>query len=138
MKKYKFVKSNEMKIDVFPSQKNQISSKNKIKENIKNENVLAFDVYDRNNLIAFVMLREFEENQYFLWNFAIDKGYQNRGYGQNILKALIDFLKQNYNLKKLTTTYKIGNQHAKYIYEKIGFKEKEIDNEMQEINMELM
>ena len=134
----RFIKSEEMKVYVFPCQKNQISSKEKIKENIKNENVLAFDVYEKGKLIAFVMLREFEENQYFLWNFAVDKNYQNMGCGQKILKALIDFLKQNYNLKKLTTTYKIGNEHAKYIYEKIGFKEKEVDNEMNEINMELI
>lgn len=44
---------------------------------------------------------------------------------------------ENYLLQKMTTTYTWGNSHAKYLYEKVGFKETDIVDEpdCHEVNM---
>ena len=54
--------------------------------------MIAFDIYDDEKLIGFAMLREYEKESYFLWNYAIDYRYQNKGYGT---KAHIEAIKKN-------------------------------------------
>ena len=46
-------------------------------------------------------------------------------------------MKDKYNAKELTTTYIYGNDHAKHIYEKVGFIETDIVDEpdCHEVNM---
>lgn len=126
-----------MKINVLEEQKKHLSSKEKIKNGCKEKTVLAFDIYDETKLIGFAMLRKFEEGAFFLWNFAIDCNFQNMHYGTTALNELISLLTEKYNMNKMTTTYIAGNEHAKYIYEKVGFKETDvvIEPEYHEINM---
>ena len=47
------------------------------------------------------------------------------------------FMKDTYNMLEMTTTYIYGNEHAKHIYEKIGFVETDIVDEVDchEVNM---
>lgn len=132
-----FRKSKEMKVQVYPEQEKQISSKDKITAECQKENVIAFDIYADELLIGFAMLRKYSEEGFFLWNYAIDFKYQNRNLGTVALKELIDFLRKEYNLKEMTTTYILGNHHAKHIYEKIGFTQTDIVDEVEchEVNM---
>ena len=83
------------------------------------------------------MLREFKRGCFFLWDFAIDSKFQNKGLGAKALTELVLFMKKNYNMKIMTTTYIKGNNHAKYIYEKVGFKETDVVDEpdCKEVNM---
>lgn len=62
------------------------------------------------------MLKEFDDNSFFLWNFAMDYKYQNKGLGTKSLKELINFMAKEYKMKIMTTTYTYGNNHAKYIW----------------------
>ncbi|MBO5309668.1 MAG: GNAT family N-acetyltransferase [Clostridia bacterium] len=134
-----FKPSKEMKIEILDSQKNQISSKEKIKAALQQTQAIAFDIYNQDKLVGFAMLREYAPNEFFLWNFAIDKKYQNQGIGTKAIANLIDFMKTNYCCKKLTTTYKFGNDIAKRTYEKLGFTTTKIVNEydIHEVDMEL-
>lgn len=124
-----FKKTDSLKISVLPEQEKHLSSKQKIIDNCKEPDVIAFDIYDDDTLIGFAMLREFETGGYFLWNFAIDSNYQNKHYGTRALSELICMMKAKYDMHTLTTTYIFGNKHAKYIYEKAGFIETDIVNE---------
>lgn len=83
------------------------------------------------------MLCPFEGNGFFLWNFAIDSAYQNQHYGQRALRELLAMLKQEHHAKVVTTTYTVGNDHAKYVYEKVGFWETDVvdGNGIHEVNM---
>lgn len=126
----KFIKSNSIKIELENEQWDMVCKPEVIENAIKNENVIAFDILNSTDkLIGFTMLRKFEKNSYFLWEFAIDKKFQDKGYGKKSLVELIDFLKEKYNLKILTTTYIYGNEKAKKLYENIGFIETEIIEE---------
>ncbi len=117
----KFIKSNSMKIDVLPEQKNQIQSKAQIEIVCKEKNISAFDILDNDKIVGFVLLRQFEENSWFLWDYAIDYKYQHQHYGENCLKELIAMMKNKYKMQTITTTYIYGNNIAKKLYEKIGF-----------------
>ena len=132
-----FKPSNAMKVSVWPEQEKQLSSKERIEAACLHENVLAFDIYADDSLIGFIMVRNFSEGAYFLWNFAIDRKYQNQNYGTRALLDFIDFMGQTYHMAVLTTTYIWGNEHAKRLYEKIGFTETDVvdENGCHEVNM---
>ena len=127
-----------MKIEIKQNQKSQMSSKSKIKEYCKKDNVFAFDIFKENDLIGFAMFRK-NENNLFLWNYAIDKKFQDKHYGETALIQLLLHLKEQMGFNTFITTYKIGNEKAKHVYEKIGFKETEVflEDTIKEVNMEL-
>ena len=87
----RFIESKEMKINLTLAQSKMLSTKDDIKIIIKDnpDTVKAFDIYDNEELIGFVLVYEFEEKKYFLWEYAIDVKYQNKGKGT---QALIDFI----------------------------------------------
>ena len=133
----KFIKTNEMKIKVLKEQEKNLSSKEKIIKHINDNNIVAFDIYNNKEIIGFAMLKEFDDNSYFLWNYAIDYKYQNKGLGTKSLKELINYMIKEYKMKIMTTTYTYGNNHAKHIYAKVGFIETDIvcENNCHEVNM---
>lgn len=133
----RFIKSNLMKIVVLKEQEKFLSTKDRIEEAINLDNVIAFDIFDDNILIGFALLKEFDNGCFFLWDFAIDYKYQNKGYGIIVLKELIMFMKNNYKMHTITTTYVYGNDKIKHIYEKIGFVETSVlcENNIHEVNM---
>lgn len=47
--------------------------------------------------------------------------YQNKGYGTKILKILIKFLFDNYNIEKIILDTNLKNKRAQHVYEKVGF-----------------
>lgn len=132
-----FVKSKSIKVSVLPEQVKQLSSKECIEEACLNANVLPFDIYKDDMLIGFVMVRQFEEGKYFLWNYAIDYKYQNQNYGTEALVAFISYMVKEYRMSVLTTTYKSGNECAKKLYERIGFVETDVvdEDDCHEVNM---
>lgn len=135
---FEFKKSDGFKIKLSKEQINQLSTMEKISKAIKDEDVIAFDIYQENNLVGFVMLKKCD-NGYFLWDYAIDINYQNLGFGESILRELIDILKNKYQAIWISTTYKFGNEIARHLYEKVGFVETDIVNEnnVHEVNMRL-
>ena len=134
-----FVRSEEMKISLSPEQAEMLSSKETIREIIRRnpDTVLAFDIYDRDELVGFVLVHRFEANKYFLWEFAIDENHQNRHKGTQALTEFIEYMKVRHDAREITTTYIYGNEHAKHVYEKVGFVETDVVDEpdCHEVNM---
>lgn len=134
-----FIKSKEMKINLTSTQSEMLSTKEDIIKIIKDnpDTVKAFDIYDNDELIGFVLVYEFEKNKYFLWEYAIDIKYQNQGKGTQALIDFINYMKENFAAKEFTTTYIFGNDVAKHVYEKIGFIETDVVDEpdCHEVNM---
>ena len=126
-----FIKSKEMKINLTSTQSEMLSTKEDIIKIIKDnpDTVKAFDIYDNDELIGFVLVYEFEKNKYFLWEYAIDIKYQNQGKGTQALIDFINYMKENFAAKEFTTTYIFGNDVAKRVYEKIGFIETDVVDE---------
>ena len=134
-----FKPSKEIKVELLDDQWKQLCSKETIKKGCQKRGVIAFDIYDEDHLIGFAMLTKWRRT-YFLWNYAIDKEEQNKGYGTEALYALFKYMKENYNAKVMTTTYIWGNDIAKHVYEKVGFIETDVveTDEYKEVNMKIV
>ena len=134
-----FVRSTEMKVNLPPEQAEMLSTREDIKTIIRDnpDTVMAFDIYDGDCLIGFVLVHCFEKQKYFLWEFAIDIDHQNRHKGTEALKAFIGYMKTHHDAVEITTTYIYGNDHAKHVYEKVGFIETDVVDEpdCHEVNM---
>ncbi|MBE6137907.1 MAG: GNAT family N-acetyltransferase [Erysipelotrichaceae bacterium] len=133
----KLIKTTKFQIELSDEQRKQLSSKEKIEVALNDKKIFSFEIYEQDNLIGFAMLRKYSDMGYFLWNYAIDIRYQNKGYGTKALLFLIDYFETKYNALEITTTYTYGNEIAKHIYEKIGFVETDIVDEdgIHEVNM---
>ena len=126
---FSFVESTRIKIELNEGDKKQISSYDKINKAIENKNVIVYDIYLIHELIGFAMFRGFDKG-FFLWNNAIDSHDQGQDYGSKVLKELLLFIKDNFGINFFTTTYLWGNEHAKHVYEKVGFIETDIVKKM--------
>jgi diamine N-acetyltransferase len=133
----RFIRTNEFKIALTPDDMKQLSSMERIEKALQDSSILSYDIWDKDECFGFAMLCPFENDGYFLWNFAIDSAYQNQHYGQCALQELLVMLKNEYQAKVVTTTYTFGNDHAKYVYEKVGFQETDVveENGIHEVNM---
>ena len=133
----KIIRTTQFQIALSDADRKQLSSKTRIKQALTDPNILSYDIWDGDARIGFAVLRPFNENGFFLWNFAIDSAYQNQHYGPRALRGLFTMLKQEHHAKVITTTYTFGNDHAKYVYEKVGFRETDVveENGIHEVNM---
>lgn len=137
----RFEQTKEYKnIEIFLEQKKFVSSVERINQELKKDGNYGFNIYINDCKIGFALLRRYEENTFFLWDYIIHKKFQNRGYGKKALIELLSFLKKQFSIKKVVTTYIFGNEHAKYIYEKIGFIEIDVVDEdgIHEVNMQII
>lgn len=136
---FAFVPSADMKIHLPPHQAEMLSTRETIREIIREnpDTVMAFDICEGDAPIGFVLVHRFEERKYFLWEFAIDDAHQNQHKGTKALMAFVEYMKIRHHAEEITTTYIWGNEHAKHVYEKVGFVETNVIDEpdCHEVNM---
>lgn len=65
----------------------------------------------------------------------IDKEYQNRGYGKEVIRHILSLAKEDSSCQKVSVNYVIGNHKMRYILEKLGFQS--VGLEGQEMKMEI-
>lgn len=136
----RFEQTKEYKnIEIFSEQKTWVSSVERINEALYKEGNYGFDIYVNECKIGFILLRKYGEDTFFLWDYIIHKNFQNRGYGTSSLIEFLNYLKKHFSTKRVVTTYICGNEHAKYIYEKIGFTEIDVvdEEDIHEVNLEI-
>ena len=65
------------------------------------------------------------KSMYYIWRFMIDKKYQQRGYGKEAFKQILDFIKTFPAGKAdyVLLSYEPGNVVGKKLYASFGFKE---------------
>ena len=99
------------------------------------EDFHAKGIYLDNEMIGFTLYGiDEEDHEYWIYRMMIDERHQGKGYGKEAVKLVIEDIK---NIKEdrhqtITLSYEPTNDHAKRIYEKMGFQEIEgliIDNE---------
>ena len=133
----KFIPTTKFQLTLSEADRKQLSLSERIEQALTDPDILSYDIWDGDARVGFAMLCPFEGNGFFLWNFAIDSAYQNQHYGQRALRELLALLKQEHHAKVVTTTYTVGNDHAKYVYEKVGYWETDVvdENGIHEVNM---
>ena len=126
-------------LKLLPGQENFVATPEGIRRALKREDTFAFDAREDGARIGFAMIRKFHSDEYFLWEYLIDAGFQGRGLGKSSLLALIALLRRDYGMKTLWTTYIWGNEAARHLYERVGFKQTDVVDEdgIHEVNMVL-
>ncbi|MFS1030050.1 GNAT family N-acetyltransferase [Enterococcus casseliflavus] len=61
-----------------------------------------------------------EEDRYWLWQFTIDKAYQNQGYGTKVLEIIVEQFRSR-SVPVTTLSTKSDNDNALRLYNKFGF-----------------
>lgn len=79
-----------------------------------------FAIYDDEKMIGFVSMYVGEEN-YQIINFLIDDAFQKKGLGTKSAKACIQFLKNEYDAKRVSIPVELQNIVAQRFWEKLGF-----------------
>jgi diamine N-acetyltransferase len=99
------------------------------------ENFHAKGIYHGEEMIGFTLYGiDEDDHEYWIYRMMIDQKHQGKGYGLAAVKLVIDDIKniKEDHHKTITLSYEPTNEHAKYVYEKMGFQEIEgfiIDDE---------
>ncbi|HFI0035862.1 TPA: GNAT family N-acetyltransferase [Streptococcus suis] len=94
-----------------------------------------YAVLSGQKVVGFVLLSIQKDKNYYVWRLLIDKKYQNRGYGKEVIRQILVLAKEDSLCQKVTMNYVIGNHKMRYILEKLGFQS--VGLEGQEMKMEL-
>ncbi|TCZ68408.1 GNAT family N-acetyltransferase [Paenibacillus albiflavus] len=73
-------------------------------------------------------------NNYWIGGFQIDKEYQGMGLGTQSLKRILEFIQEmNRQCEVISLTIEKSNNHARKLYEKLGFVNQDKENQDGEI-----
>ncbi|MDG4521540.1 MULTISPECIES: GNAT family N-acetyltransferase [Streptococcus] len=97
--------------------------------------LLPYAVKSGQKVVGFVLLSIQEDKSYYVWRLLIDRHYQNRGFGKEVIRQVLRRARDDQQCHKVTVNYVIGNHKMRYILEKLGFQF--IGLEGQEMKMEL-
>jgi diamine N-acetyltransferase len=90
------------------------------------ENFHAKGIYQSEEMIGFTLYGiDEDDHEYWIYRMMIDQKHQGKGFGKEAIKLVIDDIR---NIKEdrhqtITLSYEPTNEHAKLIYEKMGFQE---------------
>lgn len=89
----------------------------------RNCNARVFGIADDSKIIGVALVRDFTEEpfNYDLQQFMIDQRFQNKGYGTEALRLILDFLKQEGKYAGVEVCVNREDAVALHIYEKAGF-----------------
>lgn len=82
-----------------------------------------FALYADDELVGFTWLnREADTGIDWIIRFMIGADHQGKGYGRAALKTIIEYLKQQPDVKQIRLSYVPGNEIAESLYRKVGFE----------------
>lgn len=88
------------------------------------ENAKPFAIYADDIMVGFTMLYvpTEDDDDFYVWRFMIDEKFQNRGYGREAMRLVLEYLKQ-FNPKEIFLSFEPENELAKKLYQSFGFVE---------------
>ena len=89
----------------------------------RNCNARVFGIADVSQIIGVALVRDFTEEpiNYDLQQFMIDQRFQNKGYGTEALRLILDLLKQEGRYNSVEVCVNREDTMALHVYEKVGF-----------------
>lgn len=89
----------------------------------RNCNAHVFGIADDSQVIGVALVRDFTEEplNYDLQQFMIDQRFQNKGYGTDALRLILDFLLQEGRFNGVEVCVNRDDTVALHVYEKAGF-----------------
>ena len=90
-------------------------------------NLYPLGIYKNNEMVGFILYDVDDElNGWSMSRFMIDEKFQNKGIGKVALKKFIEFFIEKYGHIQLYTSAEVDNIIAIDLYEKNGFKKREV------------
>jgi diamine N-acetyltransferase len=90
-------------------------------------NLYPLGIHKNNKMVGFILYDfDNEINGWSMSRFMVDEKFQNQGIGKAALKKFIDFFIEKYGRVQLYTSAEVNNTIAIALYEKYGFKKKEV------------
>lgn len=90
------------------------------------ENFHAKGIYYGEEMVGFTLYGiDEDDNEYWIYRMMIDQKHQGKGYGKEAVQLVIEdirAMKEPHN-QTISLSYEPDNEHAKRIYEKMGFRE---------------
>lgn len=88
-----------------------------------NCNGRVFGIADDSQMVGVALVRDFTDEpfNYDLQQFMIDQRFQNKGYGTEALRLILDFLKQEGRYDNVEVCVDREDTQALHVYEKVGF-----------------
>ena len=90
------------------------------------ENFHAKGIYLDEEMIGFTLFGiDEDDHEYWIYRMMIDQKHQGKGYGKAAVNLVIDDIRRmkEDRHQTITLSYEPTNEHAKLIYEKVGFRE---------------
>lgn len=90
------------------------------------ENFHAKGIYNEDEMVGFALYGiDEDDNEYWIYRMMIDFRHQGKGYGKEAVKLVLEDIKnmKEDRHKTVTLSYEPANEHAKRLYEKMGFQE---------------
>ena len=90
------------------------------------ENFTAKGIYLGEEMVGFALYGiDDDDHEYWIYRMMIDQNHQGNGYGKKAIQLVIDDIQERKEDRHQTITlsYEPANEHAKRIYEKMGFHE---------------
>lgn len=89
----------------------------------RNCNARVFGIMDDTQMIGVALVRDFTDEplNYDLQQFMIDWQFQNKGYGTEALRQILNFLKQEGRFNGVEVCVNREDLAAIHVYEKVGF-----------------
>ena len=89
----------------------------------RNCNARVFGIMDDMQMIGVALVRDFTDEplNYDLQQFMIDRQFQNKGYGTEALRQILNFLKQEGRFNSVEVCVNCADLAAIHVYEKVGF-----------------
>ncbi len=122
---------------------NDVSLRQADEANAENSGVARpFAIYADGTLVGFCMFAfdpsdEDEEDRYYLWRFMIDQRYQDKGYGQGALEAIMDYFRDN-GADRLYLSTEPENERGLHVYHKAGFRETGVIDDGEAVMMRML
>lgn len=89
----------------------------------KANDVYPFAIYNDDEPVGFMMLDEdLEERSLIIWRIMFPEEHQNKGYGTEAIRQIIQMAAKSGKYDFMILDYTPGNETAKHVYEKLGFK----------------
>lgn len=92
------------------------------------ENFNAKGIYLGEEMIGFALYGiDEDDHEYWIYRMMIDQKHQGYGYGKEAIQLVIDDIKtiKEDRHQTITLSYEPANEHARRIYEKMGFEKVE-------------
>lgn len=92
--------------------------------------VYPFAIYHDNEVVGFMMLDEdLEEKCLIIWRIMFPEENEGKGYGTEAIKLVVHLAKESKKYDYMILDCAPDNKRARYIYEKIGFRDTgEVEN----------